>query len=80
MMDGAQVTLFARWIAVGLAALGLAYGYGALNNRVATLELRTADNKALIVAIAELTARVSSLEKEVERVRMTLERSQNGAT
>lgn len=78
-MNGQQVTLFARWVAVALAALGLAYGYGVLNNRVATLEVRSGDNRVLIVTMAELSARMVSLEKEVERVRLTLERSQNGA-
>lgn len=79
-MNG-NVPLLARWAAVGLAALGLAYGYGVLNNRVAHLETRSSDTRALIVAVAELTARMGSLEKEVERVRLALERrSQEGAT
>lgn len=79
-MNG-HVAAILRWTAVIFAGLGLAYGYGALNNRVVHLELQSNGAQALIIGIAELTARMSSLEKEVERVRHTLERrSQTGAS
>jgi hypothetical protein len=70
----------ARWSAAVLAALALAYGYGALNNRVYVLETRLADNRGLIVQLTDMSARLLSLEREVERFRNVLERSQNGAT
>lgn len=72
--------VIARWVTVAFAGLGLAYGYGGLNERVDSLEDRAANNRALTVSIIELTGRMGSLEKEVERMRMSFERSQNGAT
>lgn len=73
-MNGGTYGLLARWITVALAALALAYGYGALNTRVATLEVRALDYRSLVVQLTDVSARLISLEREIERVRMTLER------
>lgn len=78
-MNG-QASIIVRWAAVVLAGMGLAYGYGALNNRVDWLERRASDNQAIVISLAELSARLGVLEKEVARLAAVLERSQAGAT
>jgi hypothetical protein len=71
-----NVTLIARWVAAGIAAMGLAYGYGALNTRVDILEGRWADSRTMIIQLTDVNSRLLSLEREVERFRTALERNQ----
>jgi cell division protein FtsB len=76
-MDGnaTQVGLIARWSGVVLALLGLAFGYGLLHGRVNSLEHQVAkqDVSELVVPLTELSTRLASLEKEVERMRSAIE-------
>lgn len=74
-------SLVQTWWPILVVVGAFVYGYGQLSWRVGVLEGSATDRIQLIEKITTVTVRLESLEKEMERLRIALERgSQTRAT